>query len=185
MNVKTLCLAILNYGESTGYEIRKLSTDGHFSHFVDASYGSIYPALKAMEQDGWVSSREERQVGKPPRKVYSITDQGRSEFLASLSKLPQRDIFKSEFMLVCLCAELVPPHAIEQAIDKQLAYLRMELATIENALGDATMEGACWVADMGTVCIKAQIDFIENKRAELMTIAGTKLRDAPALLAAE
>ena len=44
MNVRTICLAILYDGEATGYEIRKLSVEGEYSYFIDASFGSIYPA---------------------------------------------------------------------------------------------------------------------------------------------
>ena len=40
MNVRTICLAILYDGDSTGYEIRKLSTEGEYSYFIDASYGA-------------------------------------------------------------------------------------------------------------------------------------------------
>jgi hypothetical protein len=48
MNVKTLCLGILSFGEASGYEIKKKVEEGLFSHFIDASYGSIYPALTQM-----------------------------------------------------------------------------------------------------------------------------------------
>ena len=41
MSVRTLCLAILSFGDATGYEIRKLSTEGRYSYFVDASFGSV------------------------------------------------------------------------------------------------------------------------------------------------
>jgi len=37
MNARTLCLAILNFGEATGYEIRKQSIEGDFGYFVDTS----------------------------------------------------------------------------------------------------------------------------------------------------
>ena len=56
MNAKTLILAILNFQESTGYEIRKMSTEGAYSYFVDISYGSIYPTLAKLEADGFVTS---------------------------------------------------------------------------------------------------------------------------------
>ena len=45
MNVRTLCLGVLQFGEATGYEIKKIVEEGMFNHFIEASYGSIYPAL--------------------------------------------------------------------------------------------------------------------------------------------
>jgi len=84
MNVRTICLAILYDGKATGYEIRKLSVEGEYSYFIDASFGSIYPALAKMEAEGLVTSRIEPQDGKPAKKIYSITTTGRREFINSL-----------------------------------------------------------------------------------------------------
>ncbi len=53
MSVRSLCLAILSFGDATGYEIRKESTEGRFSYFDDASFGSIYPALRVWNRKGW------------------------------------------------------------------------------------------------------------------------------------
>ncbi len=68
MNVRTLCLSVLYQGEATGYDIRRQCSEGKFSYFVEASYGSIYPALAKLEEDGLVTSRLEQQDGKPARK---------------------------------------------------------------------------------------------------------------------
>ncbi len=76
MNVRTVCLSILYEGEATGYEIRRMTVEGECAYFVEASFGSIYPALAKLEQDGLIRSREEAHPGKPPRRVYALTDTG-------------------------------------------------------------------------------------------------------------
>lgn len=43
MNVCTLCLAILQAGDATGYEIKKLSVEGDYSYFVDTRSRSTIP----------------------------------------------------------------------------------------------------------------------------------------------
>ena len=120
MSVRTLCLAILSFGDATGYEIRKLSTEGRYSYFVDASFGSIYPALARLEADGLVTVREEAQSGKPSRKIYSITEAGRAAFIDALSETPGPDTFRSPFLLVAMCADLVVADTIRAAIDHRL-----------------------------------------------------------------
>ncbi len=185
MNVRTLCLAILGCGDSTGYEIRKLVSDGHFSHFVDASFGSIYPALTRMENEELVVSREEKQNGKPNRKVYSITDAGREEFLVALSKPAQKDIFKSEFLLLAMCAELMEPAHVKRALDMQIDYLKAELTTIDNAVEEVQLRGADWVGDYGRSCLRAGLNYIEANRQSLEAIAGTGLETNSPLIAAE
>jgi len=51
MNTQSLILAVLNFGDATGYEIKKQSTEGAFSFFVDISYGTIYPTLAKLEAE--------------------------------------------------------------------------------------------------------------------------------------
>ena len=65
MNVRSLCLGILSTGEASGYEIKKDIEEGMFSHFIDASFGSIYPALTQLAGEGLVTVREQEQTGKP------------------------------------------------------------------------------------------------------------------------
>ena len=185
MNVRTLCLAILGCGDSTGYEIRKLVSDGHFSHFVDASFGSIYPALNRMESEGLVVSREEQQDGKPNRKVYSITDVGREEFLVALSKPAQKDIFKSEFLLLAMCAELMERDHVTRAVDMQIEYLEAEITLIDSAVREVQFGGADWVADYGRSCLRSGLAYIKENRASLEAIAGTGLESQATLTAAE
>ena len=36
MNVRTICLSVLHFGEQTGYDIRKVLTEGPFSYFLDS-----------------------------------------------------------------------------------------------------------------------------------------------------
>ena len=61
MDVRTICLGILTRGDATGYEIKKLFEDDGYQHFVEASFGSIYPALNRLTEEGYVSVREESQ----------------------------------------------------------------------------------------------------------------------------
>lgn len=185
MNVRTLCLAVLNSGDATGYEIRKLVSEGHFSHFVDASFGSIYPALKAMSDDQLVMVREVQQDGKPNRKVYTITDLGRAEFLHALGKPAQKDNFKSEFLLLAMCAELMSPEHVTAAIDAQIVHLTEELAQIDSEVREIDLAGADWVANYGRACLSQGLEYIHNNRAALEAAAGISLPKFEPLIAAE
>lgn len=185
MNVRTLCLAILNCEDGTGYEIRKLVSDGHFSHFVDASFGSIYPALAKMEADGLCISHEEQQDGKPNRKVYSITDEGRREFLKALCRPAQKDMFKSEFLLLAMCAEMMNPADVVRAIDMQIQFIETELTQIDNDVREVDLAGADWVANYGRACLGQGLEYIKQNRSKLEAIAGTSLPPVHAPIAAE
>jgi len=83
MNVKTMLLGFLMHNSMTGYEIKKRFSLS-FSFFSGLSFGSIYPALKKMEQEGLITLKVEMQDGSPNRKVYTITDEGKKVFLENL-----------------------------------------------------------------------------------------------------
>ena len=171
MNVRTICLAILNFGDATGYEIRKLSTEGKFAYFIDASFGAIYPALNRLEQDGRVTSREEREPCKPPRKVYSITDTGRDELLTALTEPPARDIFRSEFLLIAMCADMLDPPTLRRAVETHRRQLEAELAQLNEILFDCDHPGTRWSAEYGVSCMTRSLEYLDAKHADLEKLA--------------
>jgi DNA-binding PadR family transcriptional regulator len=67
----------------SGYDLKKIFSLS-FAFFSDLSYGSIYPALKKLEQAGLITMELEIQENAPNRKVYSITEEGKQSFLNSL-----------------------------------------------------------------------------------------------------
>ena len=182
MSVRTLCLAILTFGDATGYEIRKLSTEGRYSYFVDASFGSIYPALARLEADGLVTVREEVQSGKPARKVYSITDAGHREFREALREIPTPDTFRSPFLLVAMCADIVGRDAITTAIEHRLEHLQTEVDKLETISRDCDHEASRFILDYGRHCLGQDIVFLEKNRARLEQIALDGTAEARAAL---
>ena len=100
MSLKYGLLGLLNYGKMTGYELDKTFKDS-LEFFWQGQTSQIYRDLNSMEKAGWLSSEIEVQTGKPNRKIYSITKEGRAEFLnwlaadekAVLEALQIRDSF--------------------------------------------------------------------------------------------
>lgn len=74
-----IILGFLMNGEMSGYDLKQKMIKST-SNFFDAGYGSIYPALKRMEAKSVISLREIIEGGKY-KKLYAITDLGKSEFL--------------------------------------------------------------------------------------------------------
>jgi PadR family transcriptional regulator AphA len=131
MDVRTICLGILTRGDATGYEIKKLFDDDGYHHFVEASFGSIYPALSRMTEDGLVSVREESQEKRPDRKVYSITAKGREAFVASLMKPLPEDRHRSPFVFAMLFADLLPQERVTHMLNDYIAQAEMKLAQLD------------------------------------------------------
>ncbi len=173
MNVRTLCLGILSFEEASGYEIKKMVEDGLFSHFIDASYGSIYPALTQMLKEGLVSVRAEEQSGKPDKKVYAITAEGQRALNEAVNVEPKKDKYKSEFLFQMLLMERVSPRHLIAAYDKQLDELRAEFERIGTCCDSAQEHpGTRFVNGYGHAVLSAAIAYMEENRAGLAKAAG-------------
>lgn len=173
MNIRTICLAILAHGEASGYDLKKHWEDGPFFHLGGASFGSIYPALARLEQEGLVVSREETQSGKPPRRVYALTPAGSKAFLEEMSMPPERDVFRSHFGIIALCAPFLPRETIARAIDERLKQQSTEVSALEPIMRTEEHSPVGWLLDWGITQFKNEIAFLEANRARLEALAGT------------
>ena len=83
MKIETLCLAILSFGEATGYDIRKCAMEGPFDYFLECSYGSIYPDLNRLWQQGFIERRKEAR----PDHMARLIDTKLTELKHRLNKM--------------------------------------------------------------------------------------------------
>src|SRR3569623_1681477 len=171
MNVRTICLAILYDGEATGYEIRKLSVEGEYSYFVDASFGSIYPALAKLEAENLVTSRVEQQDGKPAKKIYAITEAGRRAFIASLFEHLGEDEYRSEFLLFARFASELPSTLVQVRLRERLASLDAAIAELERLESNHSQPADRWIIDYGRTSMAFARDYIDTHMGELIALA--------------
>jgi PadR family transcriptional regulator PadR len=77
-NIQTLVLAVLESGPLHGYglvkEIQVRSEDA-----LAFGEGTIYPALKALQRDGFIEGSWDMSASGPPRKIYNLTQTGTYE----------------------------------------------------------------------------------------------------------
>ena len=62
----------------SGYELAR-RFDRSIGYFWSASHQQIYRTLRTMEDDGWVHAATVAQRGRPDKKVYTVSEQGRAE----------------------------------------------------------------------------------------------------------
>lgn len=85
MMLKFAILGFLGYSPMTGYAIKQ-RMDRSTTHFWHARQSQIYTTLKALEEEGFVTSRIQEQVERPDKRLYFITDKGRSNFFTWLQE---------------------------------------------------------------------------------------------------
>jgi DNA-binding PadR family transcriptional regulator len=98
MDIQTILLGSLFDKSLSGYDLKKLFSLS-FAFFSGLSYGSIYPALKKLEQKGLITMKLEIQESAPNRKVYTITEAGKQAFLNSLKSTFGLERYKDALLM--------------------------------------------------------------------------------------
>lgn len=166
MDVRTICLAILTRGDATGYEIKKLFEEGGYQHFVEASFGSIYPALGRLTQERLVSVRAEAQEKRPDRKVYSLTPSGRAAVADALMKPLPEDKHRSPFLFAMLFSHLLPQDHVLAIIDAYIRQSEEKRAQLLNTQPDPNNPGERFVIGCGRAIYDAMLKFLREHRAD-------------------
>lgn len=166
MDVRTICLGLLTRGDATGYEIKKQFEDGGYRHFAGASFGSIYPALARLTEDGLVSVREEAQDKRPDRKVYSITPAGRESFVGTLLKPLKEDRHRSAFAFAMLFSDLLPEDRARALVDAYLEDKEAALARMNARKSSAQTRGERFVSGLGKSIDTAMVEYLRAHRSE-------------------
>lgn len=173
MDVKSLCLGALTFGDATGYDIKKFF-ECTFSHFFVAGYGSIYPALATLTEEGLVTCHSEPQEGKPDRKVYSLTGEGREAFVGDLAKTPPNHKVRSEFLVQMYFAHLLPRETLRGLMDERLKDFEESLSRIEEFERELDGEecsltpGMRFCAGYGRAVMTAGREFMLQRRDEIL-----------------
>jgi DNA-binding PadR family transcriptional regulator len=172
MNVRTVCLSILYAGDATGYEIRRLCVEGECSYFVEASFGSIYPALAKLEDEGLVSSHVEQQDGKPSKKIYAITEAGRAAFTQALFEPLGEEVFRSPFLLFARFAHLLPAELVETRLNEQLQRTIDKKKLLNDVLCEGNVSASDkWVVDYGLSIMEVAERHMRTHMDDLITLA--------------
>ena len=95
MALEHAILVALSEQASTGYDLAR-RFDKSIGQFWTATHQQVYKVLGRMEGDGWVDAKHVAQVGRPDKKVYSLTDDGRNELRAWLSEPAQPETTRSD-----------------------------------------------------------------------------------------
>lgn len=167
MDVRTICLGILTRGDATGYEIKNLFQNDGYQHFVEASFGSIYPALNRLTEEGLVSVRAEAQEKRPDRKVYSITPAGRTAFIASLLMPLPEDRHRSPFVFSMLFCDLLPEGRVVQLIETYIAQTESKLAQLNGSNTAPKTPGEEFANGFGRAIYSASLEFLKAQQVRI------------------
>jgi PadR family transcriptional regulator AphA len=117
MSLKFALLGLLAERPKYGYEIKR-EFEGALGNVWSVSYGQLYPTLRRLSEQGWLTKKTEPGKKAAEKNIYSITEKGRRKLDEWLLK-PVRSTYrlKDEFTLRFLFFRKVAPASV-------LEYLR-------------------------------------------------------------
>jgi len=181
MDTRTLCLGVLNRGDASGYEIKKSFEEGPLAHFQETSFGAIYPALTRLAADGLVICRDQPQDKRPDKKLYSITESGRTALQTALHRTPAEDEVRSDLLFVLFFAHLLPAATLNRLIDARIAWYEDVLQRMtDNADLDRRPAGERFVHGFGLAVYRCARDYLRDHRTSLLADAADARGDRTA-----
>ncbi len=123
-------------GEAHGYELaRHFESDQPLGEVLRLEQAMLYQHLKKLERRGWLTMSVQPQETRPPRRVYSITPEGRAELRRWLEDpvVRTREI-RLEFLVKLFFALRFDPTLADRLVAEQKAVCQGLLASLESQL---------------------------------------------------
>jgi len=180
-------LGLLEIEPMSGYDLGVVIR-ASVGHIWNESYGQIYPNLKKLAADGFVTSKTERQKGKPDRRIYSVTKKGQERLARWLAVEPQPEIARNELLLKLFFGAQVPAEIligfVERMVEREGAVLK-ELTRLEHediAQSQQYPGAPYWkmAARFGQLELKAHLRWAEETLEELHKISRKQRSEAEA-----
>lgn len=122
MSSRHFILGLLTQRSMSGYDVKQ-SLENLCWLIGSPSFGSLYPALHSLSEDGLASMDVIHSGDKPPRKVYTITDKGRKALEEWLHQSMDSETSQKAFLMrLMLASNLSRPGLI--------AYLQQRHARV-------------------------------------------------------
>ncbi len=166
-------LGLLSLGPKSGYEI-KAFVDRAVRFFWAASYGQIYPQLRALSDAGLIEG-ESKPAGGRRRTVYSLTNAGGRELRDWLAVEPDVLEMRDEGLLKLFFADATEGDSAVATLDaKRRHHLQRveELKAIQASAGDHAATYPMLVCRYGIECNQWMADWCERAARELATEDG-------------
>ena len=131
MPIHHAVLALLEEGDSYGYELR-----AHFRQMVgpqwgDLNIGHLYQVLERLVRDGLVKKREVEQETRPDKVVYRITRAGHKELDEWLeSPFVRQGGYRDDFFLKLAAASRLGRNQLKSVLRTQREAYLAELAAL-------------------------------------------------------
>lgn len=169
-------LGLLTQQPMSGYDIK------HFIEGLDCllgapSFGAIYPALHTLLEDELVTVEVSLRPNGPLRKLYSITERGRTALQAWVAQsTASSEKLKSFVMHLIMVGDLSGDCLIEHLEQRRQAVVAqyVTLEQIVSGLDEKANVGQRLALEYGLATTTAELNWLDDKLTQLARVRGTR-----------
>ncbi len=145
MSLEHAILGFLAYTPFSGYDLKRMF-DTSVQHFWPADQSQIYRTLARLAEQGWAEMQVVEQDDRPDRKVYHITEAGRSELRHWLTTPLDHAPHRSPELVQVFFAGQLPDEKVLELFEREAARIRGVLEDY----GEVPEQATEYVETLGT-----------------------------------
>lgn len=140
-NTSYAVLGMLSFGdELSGYQLKKRADNLRFFYWSPA-HSQIYAELRRLEKLGYVTHREVKQVRRPDKRVYRITEAGTATFETWMNEAPVEPVsLKHSVVLRLFFGHAAEPERLREVLTdyaEQVSEVIEDLRGISEEISDS------------------------------------------------
>lgn len=164
MSVKHALMALLFKKPMHGYELRAAFDDMVYALWP-LNPGQVYSTLDRLARDELVTFRRIEQDDRPDRKVYTLTERGREEFLEWVkeSEIPD-NLLRRDFYFKLICMQTAGVEGTKEVISqerKRLYKVTRELDDFASNLDPEKDQLMLLLVEGGLLELEAQLKWLD------------------------
>jgi PadR family transcriptional regulator AphA len=153
----------------SGYDIRRFLRS--LSWLIESpSFGTIYPTLRALREDGLVTVEVISRQDKPPRKIYTITEPGRQVLQEWVEQPLVPDASLKAFVMRLVLANSFSRTGLIAHLEQRRSQVAAHFSTLEQLAEetDGTMNDARHIAFNYSLALAgAELAWLESALEQL------------------
>jgi PadR family transcriptional regulator AphA len=117
MTIQYALLGLLSWQPFSGYDLKKIISDNDMFYW-SGNNNQIYTNLIQLNIDGLVTQKVHYQENLPAKKIYSITEKGRSQlrdWVITNTELPE---YRNSFLIQLAWADLLSADEVDALLEK-------------------------------------------------------------------
>jgi DNA-binding PadR family transcriptional regulator len=164
-------LGLLTHQPMSGYDIKQFLAN--LGWLVGSpSFGAIYPALHALLRDGLVTVEVLSCENKPPRKIYTITEEGEQALREWINQPTASGTSSRAFTMRLILADHLSTDRLAAHLEQRFHQVVQHHAALEKMSGDLEGEPGLsqrLAVDYGMAIASAELAWLEGLLQRLST----------------